>query len=60
MCCVFLWCVDAVGATFTVLFNGGGGRLVTGRFAIYRFVFTLGSGQVAVGFGFTSVIELRK
>lgn len=56
--CVCLWCVNAVCATFAVIFNGSGCCFVAGCFAIDSFIFAFGGGQVTVASCCSALIVL--
>lgn len=52
--------MDAVCAQFTVIVEGGGGRLVARGLAVHGVRLALSGGQVAVGAGLSLAVKLEK
>lgn len=55
-----LWCVDAVCASFTVIFNGGSSCFIAASLTIDSFVFTFSCSQESASLGCSRLVILKK
>lgn len=55
-----LWCVDAVCASFAVIFNGGSSCFIATSLTIDGFVFTFSCSQESASLGGSRLVILKK